>query len=165
MLRAQGDRAAQYYQAQGEAKAIEKTFAAIRAGRPTPEMLAYQYLQTLPQMAQGEANKMWVVPSDFGKALEGFTRMLGAPGEDGVFRYQPTPDDGTPVPRPGETDDDVADWFDTSTDPEIAKVVAAAEQRADAAVAEAPETERSGARPLSESNGAGRHATGDPEVP
>src|ERR1700755_803257 len=49
MLRAQGERAASYLQAQGQAKAIEKTFAAIKRGRPTPEMLAYQYLQTLPQ--------------------------------------------------------------------------------------------------------------------
>jgi len=99
-------------------------------------------------MAQGDSNKMWVVPSDFGKALEGFTKMLGAPGEDGVFRYHPSPEE-PPASRPGQTDDDVEDWFDTSTDPEIAKVVAAAEQRADAAVAE-PET-----------NGLGRHATGD----
>ena len=80
ILRAQGERAAQYLQAQGQAKAIEKTFAAIKAGRPTPELLAYQYLQTLPKMAQGEANKVWVVPSDFGSALQGFTKMLGAPG-------------------------------------------------------------------------------------
>ena len=153
MLRAQGERAAQYYQAQGEAKAIEKTFAAIKAGRPTPEMLAYQYLQTLPQMAQGEANKVWMVPSDFGKALEGFTKMLGAPGEDGVFRYQPSPDDGAAARPPGHTDEDVADWFDTTTDPEIAKVVAAAEQRADAVLVEP------------ESNGAGRHAGGDLGLP
>ena len=72
-------------------------FAAIKAGRPTPELLAYQYLQTLPQMAQGDANKVWMVPSDFGKALEGFTRMLGAPGEDGVFRFEPSPVDDVPV--------------------------------------------------------------------
>ena len=80
MLRAQGERAAAYLQAQGQAKAIEKTFAAIKAGRPTPEMLAYQYLQTLPEMARGDANKVWVVPSDFSAALQGFTRLLGAPG-------------------------------------------------------------------------------------
>ena len=91
ILRAQGERAAQYLQAQGQAKAIEKTFAAIKAGRPTPELLAYQYLQTLPMMAKGEANKVWMVPSDFGSALQGFTKMLGAPGEDGVFRYTPSP--------------------------------------------------------------------------
>src|SRR5919198_2601749 len=80
ILRAQGERAAQYLNAQGQAKAIEKTFAAIKAGRPTPEMLAYQYLQTLPQMAKGEANKVWLLPPAFGGALQGFTKKLRAPG-------------------------------------------------------------------------------------
>ena len=54
-------------------------------------MLAYQYLQTLPEMARGDANKVWVVPSDFSAALQGFTRLLGTPGDDGVFRFQPSP--------------------------------------------------------------------------
>ena len=117
ILRAQGERAAQYLQAQGEAKAIEKVFAAIKAGRPTPELLAYQYLQTLPEMAKGEANKVWMVPSDFGKALEGFTRMLGAPGEDGVFRFEPSPVDDARRQRPEDDDESVRDWFDTSTGP------------------------------------------------
>ena len=134
ILRAQGERAAQYLQAQGEAKAIEKVFAAIKAGRPTPELLAYQYLQTLPEMAKGEANKVWMVPSDFGKALEGFTRMLGAPGEDGVFRYEPSPVDDA-AGRPEDDDDAVRDWFDIAPDPAIAKVVADAEREARKAVA------------------------------
>ena len=125
ILRAQGRRAALYLEAQGESKAIEKKFAAIKAGRPTPELLAYEYLQTLPEMAKGDASKLWVVPSDFGKALEGFTRMLGAPGEDGVYRFTPSPDDGT-VSRPADDDEAVEDWFDTSTDPEIARQVAEA---------------------------------------
>lgn len=124
ILRAQGDRAARYLQAQGQAKAIEKVFAAIKKGRPTPELLAYQYLQTLPQMAQGEANKVWLVPSDFGKALEGFTRMLGAPGEDGVFRFEPSPADDVDGGRPEDDDEAIKDWFDTSSDPEIARQVA-----------------------------------------
>ncbi|MGV0750763.1 SPFH domain-containing protein [Mycolicibacter heraklionensis] len=126
MLRAQGERAAAYLQAQGQAKAIEKTFAAIKAGRPTPELLAYQYLQVLPEMARGEANKVWVVPSDFGTALQGFTKLLGAPGEDGVFRYQPSPDD-EPRHRSEDDSDEVADWFTTQTDPAIAQAVAKAE--------------------------------------
>jgi regulator of protease activity HflC (stomatin/prohibitin superfamily) len=129
ILRAQGERAAQYLKAQGEAKAIEKRFAAIKAGRPTPELLAYQYLQTLPEMAKGEANKVWLVPSDFGKALEGFTKMLGAPGEDGVFKYTPSPDDGVRS-TPEEDEDSVRGWFDTSGDPEIARQVAAATAQA-----------------------------------
>ena len=127
ILRAQGERAARYLQAQGQAKAIEKVFDAIKAGRPTPELLAYQYLQVLPQMAQGDANKVWIVPSDFGKALEGFAKMLGAPGEDGVFRYEPTKDSDVPARRPEDDDAAVADWFDTSTDPEVAAAVRAAE--------------------------------------
>src|SRR4030088_1063599 len=125
ILRAQGERAARYLQAQGQAKAIEKVFAAIKAGRPTPEVLAYQYLQTLPQLAQGDANKVWMIPSDYGKALEGFARALGAPGDDGVFRYEPPKDGG--VERPVLDDEEVADWFDTSTDPRIAEAVRAAE--------------------------------------
>jgi hypothetical protein len=129
MLRAQGERAAQYLVAQGQAKAIEKTFAAIKAGRPTPEMLAYQYLQTLPQMAKGEANKVWLVPSDFGAALQGFTKMLGAPGADGVFRYQPSPVDED-LPKPEDDSDEVAEWFSTETDPAIAQAVAKAEAEA-----------------------------------
>jgi regulator of protease activity HflC (stomatin/prohibitin superfamily) len=126
MLRAQGERAAAYFQAQGQAKAIEKTFAAIKAGRPTPELLAYQYLQILPQMAQGEANKVWLVPSDFGTALQGFTKLLGAPGEDGVFRYQPSPVEDN-LPKPEEDGEEMADWFSTETDPAIVQAVAKAE--------------------------------------
>src|SRR6201991_513307 len=105
MLRAQGERAAAYFQAQGQPKAIEKTFAAIKAGRPTPEMLAYQYLQLLPQMAQGDANKVWLVPSDFSSALQGFYKSLGAPGDDGVFRFEPTPVEEN-LPKPEDDTDE-----------------------------------------------------------
>jgi regulator of protease activity HflC (stomatin/prohibitin superfamily) len=126
ILRAQGERAARYLQAQGQAKAIEKVFTAIKAGKPTPEVLAYQYLQTLPQMAQGDANKVWLVPSDYGKALEGFAKMLGAPGDDGVFRYEPSKED-VPVSKPEEDDEEIKAWFDTAPDPHVAEAVRAAE--------------------------------------
>lgn len=126
ILRAQGERAASYLQAQGQAKAIEKVFAAIKSGKPTPELLAYQYMQTLPMVARGDANKVWLVPSDFGKALEGFAKNFATKGEDGVFRYEPPAEDETA----GKLDDDadeVADWFDTSTDPAVERAVRAAE--------------------------------------
>ena len=126
ILRARGERAAAYLNAQGNAKAIEKTFAAIKAGRPTQALLAYQYLQMMPKIAEGDANKVWIVPSDFGSALEGFTRMLGAPGEDGVYRYTPSPID-TDLPKPEDDTDEVAEWFSTATDPEIVQAVAKAE--------------------------------------
>ncbi|MGH3726930.1 MAG: SPFH domain-containing protein [Mycobacterium sp.] len=126
ILRAEGERAGLYLQAQGQAKAIEKVFAAVKSGKPTPELLAYQYLQTLPKMAQGEANKVWLIPSDFGSALQGFTKLLGAPGEDGVFRYQPSPTDDAPNERPEDDSAEVAGWFETKTTPEVAAAVAAA---------------------------------------
>ncbi|NLG55977.1 MAG: SPFH/Band 7/PHB domain protein [Rhodococcus sp.] len=129
ILRAQGDRAAKYLEAQGEAKAIEKVFAAIKAGKPTPELLAYQYLQTLPEMAQGDANKVWLLPSDFGDALKGFARTLGAPGEDGVFRFEPTPADPDAA-KPEDDSADVADWFETKSDPAIVQAVREAEVEA-----------------------------------
>lgn len=139
ILRAQGERAAAYLQAQGQAKAIEKVFAAIKSGKPTPELLAYQYMQTLPLVAKGDANKVWLVPSDFGKALEGFARNFASKGEDGVFRYEPPATDG-PQSRPEDGDDDVADWFDTAADPAIAQAVRAAEETARTPVDASPPT-------------------------
>jgi len=137
ILRAQGERAARYLQAQGQAKAIEKVFAAVKAGKPTPELLAYQYLQTLPQMAQGDANKVWMIPSDFSKSLEGFARMLGTKGDDGVFRYEPPKDDENAVKsRPGDIDEDVADWFEGTSAQEVAEAVKAVEREAAVTIAD-----------------------------
>ncbi|WP_227982090.1 SPFH domain-containing protein [Nocardia spumae] len=129
ILRAQGERAAAYLQAQGQAKAIEKVFAAIKSGKPTPELLAYQYMQTLPLVAKGDANKVWMVPSDFGKALEGFARNFGTQGEDGVFRYEPSPDNDA-ASGPDDDAEEVADWFDIKTDPAAERAVRAAEAAA-----------------------------------
>ncbi|NHD15710.1 MULTISPECIES: SPFH domain-containing protein [Actinopolyspora] len=126
ILRSQGERASKYLMAQGESKAIEKTFAAVKRSKPTPEMLAYQYLQTLPEMARGDANKVWVVPSEFSKSLEGFARMLTTPDQDGVFRYEP-PEEEPPSTPPEQDDPSVASWFDMSSNPEVAEAVRAAE--------------------------------------
>ncbi|WP_030163023.1 MULTISPECIES: SPFH domain-containing protein [Actinomycetes] len=123
ILQAQGDRAATYLRAEGEAKSIQKVFAAIKAAKPTPELLAYQYLQQLPEMAKGEASKVWVVPSDFGSALQGFARSFGVQSEDGVFRYEPAADDGSAQPD----DTDMSSWFETAADPKVAQAVAEAE--------------------------------------
>jgi len=136
ILRAQGERAARYLQAQGQAKAIEKVFAAVKSAKPTPELLAYQYLQTLPQMAQGDANKVWLIPSDFNKSLEGFARMLGTKGDDGVFRYEPPKDEPSTTARAGDIDDDVADWFDGTSAQEVAAAVAKVEREASMTIAQ-----------------------------
>src|SRR5918995_2750930 len=70
ILRAEGRREAQILEAEGQAKAIETVFEAIHRGDADPKLLAYQYLQMLPQIAQGESNKVWIIPSEFTKALD-----------------------------------------------------------------------------------------------
>ena len=71
MLRAEADAKAQAARARGQAEAISTVFKAIHDGNPDQRLLAYQYMQMLPQIAQGDANKVWIVPSEIGKALEG----------------------------------------------------------------------------------------------
>ena len=56
-------------EAEGQAKAIETVFSAIHEGKPDAELLAYQYLQTLPLIAQGESNKVWIIPSELQSAV------------------------------------------------------------------------------------------------
>src|SRR6185369_12538503 len=77
ILRAEGEREAQILTAQGEAKAIDTVFRAIHEGDPDQKLLAYQYLQTLPQIAQGQASKLWIVPSELTGALGGLGGLLG----------------------------------------------------------------------------------------
>lgn len=78
ILAAEGARQAKQLEAEGEARAIESVFAAIHAGRPDAELLAYQYLQQLPKIAEGEASKMWIIPSEAMEAVkkigEGFSK-------------------------------------------------------------------------------------------
>ena len=69
ILKAEGKRQATILEAEGQAKAIDTVFNAIHAGKPDQGLLAYQYLQILPQIAQGESNKMWIIPSELTQAL------------------------------------------------------------------------------------------------
>lgn len=85
VLRAEGARASAILRAEGDAKAIETVFAAIHEGKPDQALLSYQYLQMLPQIAQGDANKVWVIPSEVTQALGSIGgvvgRLGGAPDE------------------------------------------------------------------------------------
>jgi regulator of protease activity HflC (stomatin/prohibitin superfamily) len=69
ILRAEGKRQATILGAEGQAQAIATVFKAIHEGDADPKLLAYQYLQMLPQIAQGESNKLWIIPSEFANAL------------------------------------------------------------------------------------------------
>ncbi|WP_051684030.1 SPFH domain-containing protein [Blastococcus sp. URHD0036] len=120
ILRAEGERAALYLQAQGQAKSIETVFQAIHDGKPDQGLLAYQYLQTLPKIAQGDANKMWIVPSEFSKALEGLANLGGA-GEGGswmdVGSGNGAPDGAAAPARAMDT----SDWFESQLPPAAAQ--------------------------------------------
>src|SRR6478736_901135 len=69
VLRAQGQREATILEAEGQAKAIDTVFRAIHEGNPDPQLLAYQYVQALPLIAQGQSNKVWIIPAEFQRAL------------------------------------------------------------------------------------------------
>jgi len=81
ILTAEGQRQSQILTAEGQAKAIDTVFSAIHAGKPDKELLSYQYLQMLPQLARGEANKLFIIPSEFNQALGGLSSAIGKLGQ------------------------------------------------------------------------------------
>src|SRR5829696_282826 len=90
VLRSEGAKTSAILRSEGEAKSIDTVFNAIHAGRPDERLLSYQYLQMLPQLAQGSANKMWIVPAELGKALEGLGSAYG--GATAEKSQLPSPD-------------------------------------------------------------------------
>src|SRR5437763_2643528 len=89
ILRAEGQRESQRLYAEGQAKAIETVFQAIHAGDADPKLLAYQYLQMLPQIAQGESNKVWIIPSEFTQALGQLSSVISSAGDGGAEQGRP----------------------------------------------------------------------------
>ena len=77
ILRAEGQKAAAILAAEGQANAIDQVFQAVHCNDPDPKVLAYQYLQMLPQLANGDSNTFWVIPSEFTAALDGVSRAFG----------------------------------------------------------------------------------------
>ena len=76
ILRAEGDRTAAILKAEGQSRAIDEVFQAVHRNDPDPQLLAYQYLQMLPQLAQGQGNTLWVIPSEVTSALQGVSRAF-----------------------------------------------------------------------------------------
>jgi regulator of protease activity HflC (stomatin/prohibitin superfamily) len=94
ILRAEGQRESQALYAEGQSKAIATVFKAIHEGDADPKLLAYQYLQMLPQIAQGEANKVWIIPSEFTQALGQLSSSItsgGLGGGGGAEPRRPAP--------------------------------------------------------------------------
>jgi regulator of protease activity HflC (stomatin/prohibitin superfamily) len=98
ILRAEGHREAQILEAQGEAQAIETVFDAVHRGNADQKVLAYQYLQKLPLIAEGEASKLWIVPSELTNALGRLGSLVG--DEPAGVPTPPRPPAPPEPPRP-----------------------------------------------------------------
>lgn len=70
ILRAEGDAQAAVLRAKGESEAIEKVFKAIHDADADDRVLAYQYLQQLKEIANGQASKVWVIPAELSGAAQ-----------------------------------------------------------------------------------------------
>jgi regulator of protease activity HflC (stomatin/prohibitin superfamily) len=81
VLRAEGEKQAAILRAEGEAKAIDTVFKAIHEGKPSRDLLSYEYLQMLPQLAEGDSNKVFVIPSEFAEACGGIGEALSRAAE------------------------------------------------------------------------------------
>jgi len=102
VVRADAEATAQATKAKGQAQAIATVFQAIHEGNPDQALLSYKYLEMLPEIAQGGANKLWIVPSELGKALEGLGGLFGNASADAALP-RPSGDDPEPLPGPDST--------------------------------------------------------------
>ena len=102
VVRAEADATAQATRSTGQAKAIGTVFQAIHEGNPDQRLLAYKYLEMLPEIAAGGANKLWIVPSELGKALEGLGGLFGSSSAEVAQRVADIAPE--PQPLPGGTD-------------------------------------------------------------
>ena len=90
ILKAEGEAQAVILKAEAEAKAITTVFEAIHKGNPDAQLLAYEYLQMLPKIAEGDSNKMWIIPSELTEALKGIGQGF-LPGASGAAGSKPAP--------------------------------------------------------------------------
>jgi regulator of protease activity HflC (stomatin/prohibitin superfamily) len=80
VLRAEGDKQSAILRAEGQAQAIQAVFQSIHDNDPDPKLLAYQYLQTLPQLASAPGNTVWMIPSELTSALKAVSSAFAGDG-------------------------------------------------------------------------------------
>jgi regulator of protease activity HflC (stomatin/prohibitin superfamily) len=99
ILTAEGAKQSAILRAEGQAQAIAAVFQAVHDNDPDPKLLAYQYLQTLPQLAQGPGNTFWVIPSEVTTALRSVASAFGSGDAAPVTSTEPARKD-QPRPEP-----------------------------------------------------------------
>ena len=103
ILRAEGEKRSAILKAEGQAEAIGTVFQAVHRNDPDPKLLAYQYLQTLPQLAQGQASTMWVIPSEVTSALKSITSAFGHDGANNAESAAAAPPPRAAAPARDDT--------------------------------------------------------------
>ncbi|WP_277051384.1 SPFH domain-containing protein [Ruania albidiflava] len=172
ILTAEGQAQAAILKAQGESRAILQVFDAIHRGDADPKLLAYQYLQMLPEIANGSSSKLWVIPTEFTAALGSITSAFG-PGPSGGA---PTGggagssdegDEGTerPSARTPEHIDALDVQLPETSLQDPAEALREARGQAHEATAEASQAGETSGAPFDPSTAAGQRPADDPEVP
>jgi regulator of protease activity HflC (stomatin/prohibitin superfamily) len=90
ILSAEGAKQSAILRAEGQAQAIAAVFQAVHDNDPDPKLLAYQYLQMLPQLAQGPGNTFWVIPSEVTTALRSVASAFGGGGDAPAGSAEPS---------------------------------------------------------------------------
>jgi regulator of protease activity HflC (stomatin/prohibitin superfamily) len=103
ILSAEGARQSAILRAEGQAQAIATVFQAVHDNDPDPKLLAYQYLQTLPQIAQGAGSTFWVIPSEVTTALRAFSSAFDGTG-GGAAQTGPRRESAAETPAVGASE-------------------------------------------------------------
>lgn len=149
ILRAEGEAQSTILRAQGDSRAILQVFDAIHRGNADPKLLAYEYIQMLPKIADSQSSKLWVIPTELTEALSSITKGMGGiggptPPSDGPDE----PVEPSPTVNFGDDDAEVADALMKTSLPDIDDALAAAKGEAARATDEASLAgEHSGGRP------------------
>ncbi|MDY5147294.1 hypothetical protein DDD64_06625 [Actinotignum sanguinis] len=133
ILKAEGQAQATVLKAQGESRAILQVFDAIHKGNADPKLLSYEYIKTLPQIANSQSSKLWIVPTELTAALDAVQKGFGGGRSGGGDEPSPAGPTGVDF----ENAADVADVLKETTLPDIDSALADARGEANRAVDDA----------------------------
>lgn len=143
ILRAEGDAQSTILKAQGDSRAILQVFDAIHRGNADPKLLAYEYIQMLPKIADSQSSKMWIIPTELTEALNSVTKGFG-----GVPSGPTVETEDRPEVDFGDGVDGVAAALRETSLPDIDDALAAAKGEAARATDEASEAGEQSGRPV-----------------
>lgn len=136
ILRAEGQAQSTILKAQGESRAILQVFDAVHRGNADPKLLSYEYIKTLPLIANSSSSKLWIVPTELTAALDavskGFTGK--APNEEIAVDFG--------------SEEEISDTLANTVLPDIDEALASARGEADRATNEAEESGTRSGKPV-----------------